>query len=134
MTGRHEYRGEVPLHDSYGPEAKYAVEAEALIPTTKLDEEIVRGLELGLPGADSIVDRTIPTFSRGELPHFAGINTFLKAPYVEDVRRCGAFDVAATCATPTTFPPRNNRQTPPPRRCETRDATRCSSWRSIPSR
>ena len=47
-----------------------------------------------LPGADSIVDRRIPTFSRGELPHFAGINTFLKAPYVEDVRRCGEYDVA----------------------------------------
>lgn len=58
------------------------------------EREIARGLELGLQGADSIVDRTIPTFSRGELPHFAGINTFLKAPYVEDVRRAGEFDVA----------------------------------------
>ena len=48
----------------------------------------------GLPGADSIVDKRIPTFSRGELPHFAGINTFLKAPYLEDVRRCGEYDVA----------------------------------------
>jgi len=38
-------------------------------------------------------DRTIPTFSRGELPHFAGINTFLKAPYVEDVHLCGDYDV-----------------------------------------
>ena len=36
----------------------------------------------------------IPTFSRGELPHFAGINTFFKAPYVGDVRRCGEYDVA----------------------------------------
>jgi agmatinase len=50
--------------------------------------------ERGLPGAHSIVDRRIPIFSRGELPHFAGINTFLKAPYVEDVRRCGEYDVA----------------------------------------
>ncbi|MSQ14616.1 MAG: agmatinase [Dehalococcoidia bacterium] len=90
----HEYRGEVPLHDRYGPEARYGVESEALIPTTKLEEEIARGLEFGLPGADSIVDKTIPTFSRGELPHFAGINTFLKAPYLEDVRRCGEFNVA----------------------------------------
>ena len=90
----HAYRGEVPLHDQYGPEARYAVEAEALMPTTKWDEEVARGLELGLPGADSIVDRRIPTFSRGELPHFAGINTFLKAPYVEDVRTVGEYDVA----------------------------------------
>ncbi len=78
----------------YGPEARHAVEREAELPTTMHEREIARGLELGLQGADSIVDRTIPTFSRGELPHFAGINTFLKAPYVEDVRTCGDYDVA----------------------------------------
>jgi agmatinase len=83
-----------PLHGNYGPEARYAVEREAQLPTTMHEREIARGLELGLQGADSIVDRTIPTFSRGELPHFAGINTFLKAPYLEDVRRCGEYDVA----------------------------------------
>jgi agmatinase len=94
MAKERKYRGEVPLHDRYGPEAKYAVEAEALLPTTKHEEEIARGLQLGLPGADSIMDRRIPTFSRGELPHFAGINTFTKAPYVEDVRKCGEYDVA----------------------------------------
>ena len=77
----------------YGPEAKAAVEAEADLPTTAWEREVARGLELGLRGADSIVDKTIPTFSRGELPHFAGINTFLKSPYVEDVRACGDYDV-----------------------------------------
>src|SRR3989440_3584673 len=82
------------LHDNYGPEARYAVQREADLPTTKWDEEVARGLEVGLTGADSVVDRHIPAFSRGELPHFAGINTFLKAPYVEDVRRCGEYDVA----------------------------------------
>ncbi|HEY1633844.1 MAG TPA: agmatinase family protein [Acidimicrobiales bacterium] len=82
------------VHDRHGPEAKRALEAEALIPTTAWEEEVARGLELGLPGADSIVDKAIPTFSRGELPHFAGINTFLKAPFCEDVRRCGEYDVA----------------------------------------
>ncbi len=82
------------MEDRYGPEARYAVESEAMLPTAKGEQEIARGLELGLQGADSIVDRRIPTFSRGELPHFAGINTFLKAPYVEDVRRCGEYDVA----------------------------------------
>src|SRR6187397_1952640 len=91
MTTGH---GGAPMHDHYGPEARYAVEAEALLPTTKWEEEVARGLELGLQGADSIVDRRIPTFSRGELPHFAGINTFLKAPYLEDVRKVGDFDVA----------------------------------------
>src|SRR3989454_4391903 len=82
------------VHDRHGPEARRALEREALIPHTKHEQEIARGLELGLQGADSIVDRTIPTFSRGELPHYAGINTFLKAPFVEDVRTCGAYDVA----------------------------------------
>ena len=45
-----------------------------------------------MPGASSIEDRSIPTFSRGELPHFAGINTFLKAPYLEDSRLVGNYD------------------------------------------
>jgi agmatinase len=62
--------------------------------TTKYEEEIARGLELGLHGAASIKDRRIPTFSRGELTHFAGINTFVKAPYIEDVRKCGQYNVA----------------------------------------
>jgi agmatinase len=82
------------MHDRYGPEARYAVAAEEQLPTTKWEAEVARGLELGLPGADSIVDKRIPTFSRGELPHFAGISTFLKAPYVEDVRTCGDYDIA----------------------------------------
>ena len=45
------------LHDRYGPEARYAVAAEAALPTIRWEEEVARGLELGLPGADSIVDR-----------------------------------------------------------------------------
>ncbi len=49
---------------------------------------------MGLPGAESLTDKTIPTFARGELPHFAGINTFLKAPYVENVRHIGKYDAA----------------------------------------
>ena len=49
---------------------------------------------MGLEAAESIVDRNISTFSRGELPHFAGINTFMKAPYLEDVNQVGNYDVA----------------------------------------
>ena len=51
-------------------------------------------LDMGLPGADSLEDRSIPTFSRGEKPHFAGINTFLKAPFVENIRDVGKYDAA----------------------------------------
>lgn len=78
----------------HGPEALNAVESEARLPMTKYEQEIAWGLEVGLPAADSVVDRSIPTFSRGELPHFAGINTFLKQYYLEDVRQCGDYDVA----------------------------------------
>lgn len=65
---------------------------EGQLPTTVHDAEIKRHLELGLPGASSIQDKTIPTFSRGELPHFAGINTFMKAPYVENIHDVGKYD------------------------------------------
>jgi len=65
---------------------------EASIPTSRHDEEVKRGLEIGLPGASSIEDKTIPTFSRGELPHFAGINTFMKAPFVQNVHEVGDYD------------------------------------------
>lgn len=65
---------------------------ESTIPTTRHDAEIKKNLEIGLAGASSIDDKTIPTFARGELPHFAGINTFLKAPYVEDARTVGDYD------------------------------------------
>jgi agmatinase len=51
-------------------------------------------LKMGLAGADSIEDKSIPTFARGELPHYAGINTFLKAPYIEDVREVANYDAA----------------------------------------
>ncbi len=67
---------------------------EAELPHAGWDAEEKRCLELGLQGADSIQDKSIPTFARGELPHFAGINTFMKAPYIEDVRDVGKFDVA----------------------------------------
>ncbi|PWI57154.1 agmatinase family protein [Sulfoacidibacillus thermotolerans] len=71
-----------------------AAEAEALLPRTKAQEEIERALEFGLEAADLIEDRTISCFSRGELPHWAGINTFLKLPYLENVHEVGNYDAA----------------------------------------
>ena len=65
---------------------------EGQIPLDAWHAEQARGLKLGLPGADSLTDKTIPTFARGELPHFAGINTFMKAPYCEDAHKVGHFD------------------------------------------
>ncbi len=64
------------------------------ISQTKQQEEIQRGLELGLEAADSINDRSISLFSRGHLPAFAGINTFMKTPYCEDIREVGKYEAA----------------------------------------
>ena len=71
-----------------------AAMAEKDIPNTRWKAEVERNLKFGLTAADSIGDRTISTFARGELPHFAGINTFLKAPYAEDVKTVGQYDAA----------------------------------------
>lgn len=72
-----------------------AQEAEADIPDVQWRAECERGKVIGLPPADSIVDTTeISCFQRGELPHWSGINTFLRAPYLEDVRTVGDYDVA----------------------------------------
>ncbi len=75
-------------------EANQALDKESQLPLTGWQQEVSQGLDYGLEAADSIRDRSISTFSRGELPHYAGINTFLKAPYVEDVKQVGNYDVA----------------------------------------
>ncbi len=75
-------------------EANEALEKERQLPLTGWQQEVDQGLAYGLEAAESIRDRSISTFSRGELPHYAGINTFLKAPYLEDVRKVGEYDVA----------------------------------------
>ena len=46
-------------------QGKWAQEAEARISLFRHDEEIERGLAFGLQGSPTLVDRTIPTFSRG---------------------------------------------------------------------
>ncbi len=72
-----------------------AQDSEAALPTTQWEYECKRAKELGLEPADSIEDkREISTFQRGELPHWSGINTFMKAPYLEDARKVGEYDVA----------------------------------------
>jgi agmatinase len=77
-----------------GQQGAEALEKEARLPLTGWQQEVEQGHRYGLEAAESIVDRRISTFSRGELPHYAGINTFMKAPYIEDVNRVGEFDVA----------------------------------------
>jgi agmatinase len=55
---------------------------------------VQHGLDNGLTAAASVQDRGISTFVRGELPHFAGINTFMKAPFCENVHNIGQYDAA----------------------------------------
>jgi agmatinase len=64
------------------------------IPDRKQREAVERGLELGLEAAPSVNDRTISTFARGHQPAFAGINTFRKVTYLEDVHEVGNHEVA----------------------------------------
>jgi len=68
------------------------------IPDRKQREEVERSLTYGLEAAPSVQDRTISTFARGHQPAFAGINTFLKAPYVENVHEVGRHQVAVVGA------------------------------------
>ncbi|KKZ10120.1 MAG: agmatinase, partial [Candidatus Synechococcus spongiarum 15L] len=78
-----------PFQGFHSQEGLAALAKEQRLPRTGWQQEVDQGRALGLEAADSIRDRNISTFSRGELPHFAGINTFLKAPYLEDVHRVG---------------------------------------------
>ena len=73
-----------PDFDRMATQGWKALEAEGKLPATAWRKERQWALDMGLPGAESITDRNIPTFARGELPHFAGINTFMKAPYTEE--------------------------------------------------
>ncbi len=83
-----------PDYDKLKTQGWQALDAEGRLSSDGWRREQQWALDMGLPGADSLEDRSIPTFARGELPHFAGINTFLKAPYVENVRDVAKYDAA----------------------------------------
>jgi agmatinase len=87
-------RAHHPDFDALNTRGWRALEAESQLGEDGWRREERWAKEMGLPGAGSLTDRSIPTFSRGELPHFAGINTFLKAPYVENVNDVARYDAA----------------------------------------
>src|SRR5699024_5938708 len=68
--------------------------AEQNIPTVKLEETIAKSIQQGLTPADSVEDKTISCFARGDQPIFGGISTYLKSPYLEDVNEIKGKDVA----------------------------------------
>ena len=71
-----------------------SMEKLSRISQKKQDEDVRRSLKFGLEAANSIIDRNISLFSRGHQPAFAGINTFMKAPYCEDIRKIGDYEAA----------------------------------------
>jgi agmatinase len=71
-----------------------ALHKEQELPTDAWKAQVQHGLDNGLTAAASVEDRGISTFVRGELPHFAGINTFMKAPFCENVHNIGQYDAA----------------------------------------
>jgi agmatinase len=94
------YDGGLPARPADAPdqvnrEGRWAQQAEGALPDRREREVIERGLAHGLEAAPTIVDRSISTFVRGELPHFAGeTGTFLKSPFLEDVHDVGDAEVA----------------------------------------
>ena len=97
---------EITREQLQGEQAK---EWERELTRERLKREIQRAHMFGLDPSEAIEDKElVTTFARGELPHFAGINTFLKAPYLEDIRRVGDYEVAVVgCPldTGTTYRP-----------------------------
>jgi agmatinase len=84
-----------PLPDLSQYAGMQAQKAEGPLPAAYHEKENRRIKELGLEPAESIQDKTeFSCFQRGSLPHWSGINTFLKLPYLEDVRKVGEYDVA----------------------------------------
>jgi agmatinase len=84
-----------PLADLSQYAGMQVQKVEATLPSAYHEKENRRIKELGLEPADSIQDKSdISCFQRGSTPHWSGINTFLKLPYVEDVHKVGEYDVA----------------------------------------
>ena len=84
----------IPISTSMATQGWKSLDAEGKLSEQGWRKEQQWALDMGLPGAECLTDKSIPTFARGELPHFAGINTFLKAPYVENVRDVAKYDAA----------------------------------------
>jgi agmatinase len=102
-------RHDRPLADLSQYAGMQLQKAEAALPSAYHDREVRRIKELGLDPVDSIQDKTeFSCFQRGSLPHWSGINTFLKLPYLEDVRKV-ASTTSHSWACPSTSAARSAR-------------------------
>lgn len=66
---------------------------EAEIPDARGKERRQQELENGLPSAESIRDRSIPLFNRGQW-RYSNSGTYMASPFLEDMRHLGDQDVA----------------------------------------
>ncbi|MHB9109496.1 MAG: agmatinase family protein [Armatimonadota bacterium] len=83
---------EIKASELQGEKAK---QYEKELTDKRLKQELQRAHMFGLDPAESIEDKELAsTFARGEMPHFAGINTFLKTPFLEDIREVHKHEVA----------------------------------------
>ena len=69
------------------------LQREAQLPSARAKEQKARELEYGLPSAASIRDRSLPLFNRGA-SRYSSSGTFLKTPFLDDMRELGGQDVA----------------------------------------
>jgi agmatinase len=71
-----------------------AAQLEGRLPKDQAEKRQAEVHARGLEAAASVRDRTIPLFARGNSPRFAGMDTFLRVPYLDDLRDLHGYDVA----------------------------------------
>jgi agmatinase len=71
-----------------------AAQLEGRLPKDQAEKRQAEVHARGLEAAPSVRDRTIPLFARGNSPRFAGMDTFLRVPYLDDMRDLHGYDVA----------------------------------------
>ncbi|MGV6945733.1 agmatinase family protein [Sphingobacterium kyonggiense] len=89
-------------------EGNFALDASEKISRAHYDKRNSDALNTGLSAADGISDPNITTFVRGGSPSYAGLSTFLRSPFLEDVNEVNKYDVAFVGApfdAGTTFRP-----------------------------
>jgi len=90
----HHAKPPAPLKSRDQLSAMKNIRATAEIGDKAKKQEVERQLDLGLEAAPSINDRNISLFVRGHQPDFAGINTYMKLPFCENIRDVKKYDAA----------------------------------------
>jgi len=89
-------------------EGDFALDAASKISRDQYEKRISNAQKTGLTASEGINDPNITTFVRGESPSYAGLSTFLRSPFLEDVNEVSKYDVAFVGApfdAGTTFRP-----------------------------